>query len=109
MTQEEFDNGYKLLRRYMKDIGKYHEFIKITAKCDASFPKKLKNAFDKTVIRHNPLEYCTWYHFFSYVHFVGNDWQKYYEDIDDYRKMRTNWYRFLKENNFDGLKYINKS
>lgn len=108
MTQQQFDDGYKLLTRFFKDIGRYNDFIKITAKYDRKFKQKLKNEFD--LHKTNPLSiypnyyHTTWNNFFDYKWFVGDDWQLYNDNA--LNNLRKQWQNFLIEKNFDGLNYI---
>lgn len=109
MTQQQFDDGYKLLTRFFKDIGRYNDFIKITAKYDRQFKQKLKNEFDlhKTnALSIYPNYYTTWNNFFDYTWFVGDDWQLYNDNA--LNNLRKQWQNFLIEKNFDGLNYINQ-
>ena len=47
MTDENFEKGYKALIRYFKDIGRYNDFLNITAKRDPKYKQYLKEAFKK--------------------------------------------------------------
>ena len=43
MTDEIFEKGYKALIRYFKDIGRYNDFLTITAKHNPKYKQKLKD------------------------------------------------------------------
>lgn len=103
MTQQQFDNGYKLLTRFFKDIGRYNDFIKITAQYDRKFKQKLKNEFD---LWENTDSVSNWNKFFTYEFYVGTRWRDYNDP--SLNNLRKQWQKFLIEKNFDGLNYINK-
>ena len=92
MTDEEFEKGYKALIRYFKDIGRYNDFLRITAKKDPQYKQKLKEAFNKQ-------ERYTggWYKYFSYTFYVGEEYQQYNDP--SLNTLRAGWFTFLEENN----------
>lgn len=102
MTQQQFDDGYKLLTRFFKDTGRYNDFIKITVQHNRKFKQKLKDQFD---IWENRPEVGNWNAFFTYQFFVGEKWRD-YNDLPSLNNLRKQWQNFLIEKNFDGLNYI---
>ena len=87
MTQKTFEKGYKLLKRYFKEINRYPEFIRITTQNNPSYKKILKRNFNA----YNG----TWHEFFTYTWFVGDNYQLYNDDC--LTTLRTGWYKFLQE------------
>lgn len=46
MTESQFNDGWKILMRYLKDNGKFSDFKRITANSSPMFKKHLKKMFD---------------------------------------------------------------
>ena len=95
MTQEIFDKGYKTLMRFLKDIGRYQDFKKITAHNN---PKYKKNLY---IIFNEEGKGKSWWHFFDYTFFVGQNWKDYNDP--GLNALRENWRNFLKENDLTYL------
>ena len=97
MTQKEFDVGFKLLKRFLKENNIYNSFLKITAHNNPSFKKELLRNF-------NSLHYFkTWNDFFKYTNGIGNDFHKYGEGKA--MEFIEKWEKFMDKHHFDGLKY----
>ncbi len=88
MTNEIFEKGYKLLLRYFKEIGRYNDFKKITAKNNPLYKKTIKENFDKW--KHG------WSQFFYYTWYVGTDYEQYNDP--GLNKLREGWTEFIKQN-----------
>jgi len=87
MTEKTFEKGYKLLKRYFKEINRYPEFIRITTQNNPSYKKILKRNFN--------VHRRTWYEFFTYTWFVGDNYQLYNDHC--LNKLREGWHKFLQE------------
>lgn len=94
MTDENFEKGYKALIRYFKDIGRYNDFLNITAKRDPKYKQHLKETFKK----YEPM-LGGWYKYFSYTYYIGKDFNDYNDPHLD--NLRTGWFIFLQENNIN--------
>ena len=91
MTDELFEKGYKALIRYFKDIGRYNDFLTITAKNNPKYKQKLKEEFKKNEA------YCGgWYKYFSYTMYIGENYRDYNDPYLD--TLRAGWFTFLEEN-----------
>lgn len=90
MTDEHFEKGYKLLKRYFKEINRYPDFLRITAKNNPQYKTKLKYNF-------NFHENCGWPEFFTYTWFVGEDYEAYNDQ--GLIKLRDGWHNFMREHN----------
>lgn len=73
--------------RYLKDIGKFSDFKRITANSDPMFKKHLKKQFDL----HPGFG---WVSFFSYTFLVG---KRYGEYGQDFFTMANGWTKFYWE------------
>ena len=97
MTQKEFDMGFKLLKRFLKENRIYNKFLRITAHNNPSYKKELFRSF-KT------LHYFkTWNDFFKYTNGIGDDYNEYGEG--KVMEFIEKWGKFMNEHHFDGLKY----
>lgn len=92
MTNEIFENGYKLLIRFFKEMGRYNDFKKITAKNNPLYKSKLKQQFEI----HNG---CGWYDFFTFTWFVGTNYTLYNDPKLD--NLRKKWREFVRQYNED--------
>lgn len=92
MTDEIFEKGYKALIRYFKDIGRYNDFLAITAKHNPKYKQHLKETFKK----YEPI-LGGWDKYFSYTYYVGKDYNDYNDPHLD--NLRAGWLTFLQENN----------
>ncbi len=97
MTQKEFDDGFKLLKRFLKENHIYNDFLKITAPNRVQYKKDLFFSF-------NHFEYFRdWNHFFRFTHGVGMNYHMYgHNKIGEFN---TKWKEFMIEHRFNGLKY----
>ena len=91
MSNENFEKGYKLLRRYFKEIGRYPEFIKITTENNPSYKTYLKKQFDDKSLG--------WNAFFTYTCFVGKNYKQYNDP--SLNKLRNGWLEFVIDNKPD--------
>ncbi len=97
MTQEEFDAGFKLLKRFLKENRIYNKFLKITAQNKILYKKKLFISF-------NSIGYFKdWIHFFRYTDGIGENYDEYGEGKA--MVFDKKWRKFMNEHHFDGLRY----
>ncbi len=87
MTESQFNDGWKILMRYLKDNGKFSDFKRITANSSPMFKKHLKKMFDV----HPGLG---WASFFSYSFFVG---KRYGDYGQDFSAIADGWFKFYVE------------
>lgn len=97
MTQKEFDIGFKLLKRFLKEKHIYNTFIRITAPNRIQYKKELFFSF-------NHFEYFKdWSKFFRFTHGIGENYDEYGEGKA--MVFDKKWRKFMNEHHFDGLKY----
>lgn len=94
MSTNTFEIGYKLIKRYFKEIGRYPEFIKITTENDPSYKTKLKKQFDEKKMG--------WDMFFTYTWFVGENYEQYNDP--SLNNLRNGWINFIQNNKPDLFK-----
>ena len=101
MTDREFNDGFRLLMRYFKDIGRFADFKRITARNNPMFKKHLKHEFDTrerpTWPRgmFNTSDRYGWDDFFRFTWFVGTNYEEYNDPC--LLQLNRNWLMFLKE------------
>ncbi len=96
MTDENFNKGFKLLMRFLKEEKRYQDFKNITVKFvqhnkGYAYKPYLKRQFDITN--------KTWWYFFNYTSFVGDNWEE-YNDLG-LNSIRDKWRKFMDEHHFD--------
>lgn len=93
MTDENFNKGFKLLMRYLKEQKRYQDFKNITVVYfqhkGYAFKPYLKKEFDIT--KH------TWSRFFDYTTFVGENWKEYNDP--GLNHLREGWRKFIENEN----------
>lgn len=96
MTDREFNDGFRLLMRYFKDIGRFADFKRITARNNPSFKDYLKHEFDT---RKKPFfstyDKYGWDDFFRFTWFVGTNYEEYNDPC--LLQLNRNWLMFLKK------------
>lgn len=97
MTQQEFDIGFKLLKRFLKENRIYNKFLKITAPNRILYKKNLFISFNSKGYFKN------WNHFFRYTDGIGENYDEYGEGKA--MVFDKKWKKFMNEHHFDGLKY----
>lgn len=90
MTDEKFNKGFKLLMRFLKEEKRYQDFKNITVKFfqhkGYAYKLYLKREFDITN--------TSWWNFFNYTSFVGENWRE-YNDIG-LNNIRNKWRDYIK-------------
>ena len=97
MTQKEFDVGFKLLKRFLKENNIYNDFLKITAPNRMQYKRELFRSFNTFYYFNN------WNKFFSFTHGIGENYNEYGEGKAV--AFDKKWRKFMNEHHFDGLKY----
>ena len=90
MTDDKFNKGFKLLMRYLKEQKRYNDFKRITVGYFKLTQETSYKNYLKTQFKTNGY---TWWQFFDYSIFVGNDWLQYHDN--GLNHLREGWHRFI--------------
>lgn len=86
MTEQKFEKGFKLLKRFFKEINRYSDFVKISAEKNPKYKQILKCVYEK-----NPS--LTWHHYFSFAFLVGYNYEEYNDP--GLNTLRKKWLEFI--------------
>jgi len=86
MTEQKFEKGFKLLKRFFKEINRYNDFVKISAEKNPKYKQILKCAYER-----NPA--LTWHHYFTFAFLVGNNYEEYNDP--GLNTLRKKWLEFI--------------
>ena len=94
MTDEKFNKGFKLLMRYLKEQKRYNDFKRITVGYFRLTQETSYKSYLKKLYKTNGY---TWWQFFDYTTFVGNDWRQYNDE--GLNHLREGWRKFIENKN----------
>lgn len=81
--------------RYLKDIGRFADFKRITARNNPLFKDYLKHEFDTREKPFGSSDGYGWEDFFRFTWFVGTNYEEYNDPC--LSQLNHNWLMFLKE------------
>ena len=99
MNEEQFNTGYKHLKRFLKNEGYFNSFKKYTAhNNEKEYKEKLFKAFNgNDEIRPYPYNKWVWNNFFDWTYFVGRE----YEMYGNITTLTNKWKQYLANNNIN--------
>ncbi len=97
MNKEEFEIGYKHLKRFLKNEGYFNIFKKYTAhNNEEEYKEKLFKEFNGNLEKMPYLfKKWTWSNFFDWTYFVGKE----YEMYGNITALTNKWKQYLANNN----------